>query len=337
MTNARSMSYMVLYSVLLMSAFCLLLIAGLRPIGFDRDSQQYLTSYIDFTTLVDSNYLDKEPSFWIITYLCKLISSESIRPLLVIYAFLGVSINIIAIKRLTPYPLIAVFCFTFLFFPLHTMTQIRVGVACAIFLLAIPDIVERNLKSFLFKAAFATMFHYSATVIFTTYLVNHKTINFRFYFTLPIVALLSSCYSQLFFSVFNFVTVLLPSFLGHKVQMYIALLEMDIGTQINLLSIYYTGLLIMYYFCVFNIDKFKSKYDIVFIKLLGWLLFIYYFMSFLPAIAFRVSEIFSVVIIFIFPSIVRCFKQKFFVMVAISSYVLLLFFNNVFVHSLFKF
>ncbi len=337
MNNIRSLNNTALYSVLLMSAFCLVLMAGLRPIGFDRDSQQYLEDYIGFTNIVGSDFLAREPSFWVIAYLSKLLSDVSVRPLLVIYALLNVSINVYAIKKLTSYPLTAVFCFTFLFFPLHTMTQIRVGVACAIFLLAIPDIVERNCKSFLFKAVFAMMFHYSVIVIFVTYLLNHKSISNRLYLSLPIIGLFFAFFRESLFSALNFMVVFLPEFLGHKVQIYIALLEMDIGNRINLFSIYYTGLLIIYYFSVFNIYKYKSKYDIIFIKLLGWVLFVYYFMSFLPAIAVRVSEILSVIIIFIFPSLVRCFKQKLFIMAAISTYVLMLFLNNVFVHRLFNF
>ena len=337
MNSVYSRNILIIYPTLIMVAFCLILIAGLRPIGFDRDSFQYYENYIGFTSLAESNYLGREPSFWIISYLNQLLSDASIRPLLVIYAILGVSINVVAIRKLTSYPLLAIFCFTLLFFPLHTMTQIRVGVACAIFLLAIPDIVEKNWKSFLFKATLATLFHYSAIVIFATYLLKHKSLNNRFYFSLPIIGLFFAFFRELLFSALNFITVFLPAFLGNKVRIYIALLEMDIGTQINLFSIYYTGLLMMYYFSLCNLDKFKSKYDIVFIKLLGWVLFIYYFMSFLPAIAVRVSEILSVTIIFIFPAVVRCFKQKLFVMVAISTYVLLLFFNNVFVHSLFNF
>lgn len=45
------------------TALILILIAGLRPIGLDRDSINY-AKLIQST--VDANFLNKEPAFWII-------------------------------------------------------------------------------------------------------------------------------------------------------------------------------------------------------------------------------------------------------------------------------
>ena len=330
-----------IYLVLLVFAFCLILIAGFRPIGFDRDSLKYLELYRDYSSFGTANFIQQEPSFWAIVYLSKLVSNESIRPLFLVYAFLEIAITTFAINKLTPYPLSALICFAFLFFPLHTMTQIRVGVACAIFLLTIPDIVNRRPISFLLKSTLAMAFHYSAIVIFFAYFIKSKNINTKFYLVLPLVGLFFPLYSyfydnDLIISAVNSSASFMPIILGNKIQTYIALLNMGTGEKINLFSFYYIGILFVYYVTIFNWHKFNSKYDLVFIKLLGWTLFVYYSMSFLPVISFRISEIIGITIIFILPSLMYRFKQKMLIKLSVSLYVLTVFVDNVFVHHLFN-
>ena len=326
---------LVIFAILLL-AFCLILIAGFRPIGFDRDSLQYLELYNDFNDLNSSNYLDKEPSLWIIIYLSKLISNDSVRPFILIYSILEITIIILSFNKLTHYSLVALICFTLIYFPLHTMTQIRVGVSCAIFLLAIPDIVDRKGKRFIVKALLATAFHYSAVVIFFAYLIKSKNISKRLYMLLPLVGIIFSLFNDLFLSVLSFSASLMPAIFSTKLQIYIALLNMGVGEGINFLSIYYLGLFCVYYFVILNLSKFDSAYNIIFIKLLGWALFVYYTMSFLPVIAFRISEILGMSIIFIIPSILYRFKKNAIVVISFFLYIAVVFFNNVFVHKLFN-
>lgn len=325
------------YVCLFLIGVFLVFIAGFRPIGFDRDSFSYLDSFDGFTDLLDSNYLDKEPTFWIIAWLSNLISGNDARLLFVIYAALCVLISFYSIVKITFYPLLAVFCYIFLFFPLHGMTQIRAGVACAIFLSSMPDIVEKKPGSFFVKSALATMFHYSAVVIFIVFLLKPKIINVRFYILLPLIGLVLVFFRDQFVAAFGSMALLLPGFIGYKLSMYIELLRDGVGEDINLFSVYYTSLLAMYYYLVFNIEKFEDEYGCILIKLLGWSLFVYYFASFLPAIAVRVSELYGAVVIFIIPMLVYSFKEKLFPLSIAILFVLMIFVNNVFVHSLFNF
>lgn len=336
-SNLNHLNKIGTYACLFLIAIFLVFIAGFRPIGFDRDSFSYLDSFDGFTDLLDSNYLDKEPTFWLIVWLTNLISGNDARLLFVIYAALGVLISLFSILKITLYPFAAVFCYIFLFFPLHGMTQIRAGVACAIFLSSIPDIVEKKSGSFFIKSALATMFHYSAIVVFIIYLLKPKIINVRFYLLLPLIGLFFVFFRDQFAVVLGSMALFLPEFIGYKLLMYIELLQDGVGEDINLFSIYYSSLLVIYYYSVFNIKKFEGKCDYILIKLLGWTLFVYYFASFLPAIAVRVSELYGVVIIFIIPMLVHSFKGKIFPLSAAILFLLVVFVNNVFVHSLFNF
>ena len=337
MNKTYTLSNLVDYLLLLIIAFFLILIAGLRPIGFDRDSFNYLEGFNDFTSLLDSNYLDKEPTFWLIAWLSNFISDGDARILFVIYAALGVLIIFFSITKIASYPLVSAFCYIFLFFPLHGMTQIRAGVACAIFLSSIPNIVDRKLGSFIAKSVLAVMFHYSAVAVFIVFFLKPKTINVRFYLLLPLIGLFSIFFKNQFVAVLGSIALLLPGFIGYKLLMYIELLQDGVGEDINLFSIYYSSLLVIYYYSVFNIKKFEGKYDYILIKLLGWTLFVYYFASFLPAIAVRVSELYGAVVIFIIPMVAYSFKEKIVPLSIAILFVLMIFVNNVFVHSLFNF
>lgn len=323
--------------VLLVLGIVLACVAGFREVGFDLDSLPYLDSYNEFAGLLHSNYLNREPSFWLLTWITRLVPGDGFRLLLLMYAGIGMGINVLAIRRLTPYPVLALLCFTLLYFPLHTMTQIRASVACAIFLWAIPEIVSRDLRGFLLKAALATMFHYSAIVMVAVYLIRQERLNARFYLLLPLVALAISFSNALLLGVVQQVANAIPGIFGSKVLMYISLLDADTGVAINLFSLYYVSVLAVYYIVFLNIDKFKGVYDVILIKLLGWSLAIYYVMSFLPVLAVRVSEIFGVVIILVVPAVVYRFQDRKVALIVASVWMGVIFFNNVFVHQLFNF
>lgn len=151
--------------LLLGIAFLLVCIAGFRQVGFDRDSLQYLESYQEFAGLLGADLRTREPTFWLITAIAKMLPGDGFRWVLLAYAALGMAINVKAIQKVSPYPIMALICFAFLYFPLHTMTQIRASIACGLLLLAIPDIADRRLKDFLIKVGMATLFHYSAIIL----------------------------------------------------------------------------------------------------------------------------------------------------------------------------
>ena len=54
-------------------ALFLILVAGLRPIGLDRDSNEYAKI---IQSSIDINLLDKEPTFWMIKYFNDIFSQE---------------------------------------------------------------------------------------------------------------------------------------------------------------------------------------------------------------------------------------------------------------------
>jgi hypothetical protein len=216
------------------------------------------------------------------------------------------------------------------------MTQIRIGVASAIFLLAIPDIFNRNLKVYLLKTILAMMFHYSAIIMIFVYFINPTKLNKKFYLAVPLFGLVFAFVPYIGKILLNILIPLLPHILSNKLLIYQQLTELGIGNfnKIHLFNLYYTSITALYLFFVLNYSKFKSKYDLILIKILGWAIFAWYFLSFIPVLSFRISELLGIVAVILLADSVLIFKNKVIASEIVFIYIALNSINMVFIHKL---
>jgi hypothetical protein len=332
----------LVYGVIFLLAFALLfVVAAFRPVGMDRDSGKYA---IDIRSIIETHNYNLslyEPTFYLIITAANFFSGDPVRWVFAIYAFLGVSLILWAIKKNSPFPILSLILFSCTYFVLHEMTQIRVGVAAAIFLLAIPDIANRNWKAFLAKTALAAFFHYSAIVMAFTYLLGAKfgagkAREKLFYLLLPIIGILFAVFNVgqiLLSSVMNF----LPDFLSLKINIYLDLLKTGKFDRIKIFDIQYLALLAIYYFAIANLDKFKNGISTVSFKILGWMFFIFYVLYFIPVIAGRLSEFLAVASIFALPSLVLIVKEKYFMYILIVLGAFLMLYYEIIIRNLIVF
>lgn len=331
--NNRYYSYLFILFFVLLSY-----IAGFRPMGIDRNSASYAYLIHLFITTHNYDFNVIEPFFYLIVNLSKLFFDDITRGVFILYALLGVSLILYAIKKHSSFPLLSLIVYFCFFFVLHTMTQIRVGVAVAIFLLAIPDVVNRNLKSFLIKTALATLFHYSAIIMLFVYLIDLKHNKQLFYLFLPIIGILLSIIPgrKLFLmSIINS----LPEFLSYKINLYFTMhgIVRFTEAEVNFFNIYYSSLLIIYYFAIININKFKKETDVLQIKIVGWMFFIFYSFSFLSLFSFRISEFLCIVLIFFLPNLISIVKEKHFMSFIVIFYSISMLFNFIFIDKFLQF
>lgn len=283
----------------------LILIVGLRPLEYFRDTN----TYIEVITTYDGLWM-AEPTVWIINQFNKFFLGGNNQEFFLIYAILGIFIKIVAIRKLSLMPLLSIYLYICLYLILHEMTQIRVGVACGIFLLAIPDLVNKNFKSYLLKTFLAMAFHYSAIIMLALYFINSKKINIKVYTVLPILGLLLAFTPNLMINVFTFFEFIFPSVIADKITIYLLLIDHEDYNKINIFNLFTLSLVVFYYFIIFNIDKIKTKLDMVLIKLFGLQLFIYYAFSSVPAFSMRLSEFIGISLVILIPHLIFMFKQK---------------------------
>ncbi|MBQ4776526.1 EpsG family protein [Pectobacterium versatile] len=283
----------------------LILCAGLRPVGLDRDSSNYIQ--ILHISLKDADFFDKEPGFWFLNELNNLFFNGDVNHLFIMFSVLGVSLKLLAIRKLSLNPVLSVFLYITLYFILHEMTQMRVGVASGLFLLGLYDLCNDNKKSFFLKISIATLFHYSAILGFLVLFFDKKKINKIFYTLIPLFSVLVSA----IFDTSSFVRMtsyILPGFIQYKLELYSNLLKEGEYSDINIFNFYYISLLFFYLFFVFISDKTKSSLDILLIKIFGAMMFSFYAFTFLPVVAFRVSEFLGIVIIILMANAAKWFK-----------------------------
>ncbi|MDX8380852.1 MAG: EpsG family protein [Ghiorsea sp.] len=280
-------------------------IAGFRPLEHFRDTSEYLNIIHTY-----NNIWDAEPTVWIINQFNLLFLGGNDQIFFFIYAMLGVTIKITAIRRLSLLPILSIYIYICLYFILHEMTQIRAGVAAGIFLLALPDILNRDFKNYLFKILLAMAFHYSAIILFLLYFLDPKEINKKVFLSLPIIGLVLAFNPGLMVSFFELLALLLPGDIGGKVNMYIQLIDDDAFNKINIFNFFTLSLIIIFYFSIINLDKFKSKFDVLLMKIFSLQLFVYYAFSSIPVFAMRLSELLGVALIITLAHVIILFEEK---------------------------
>jgi len=334
--NTKNISRRNKYYLYLFILFFVLLffIAGFRPVGIDRDSKNYARTIQLFVTTHNYNFIRNGPSFYLIAELSKFLFDDVVRGVFILYALLGVSLKLYAIKKTSSFPLLSLIVYFCFYFILHEMTQIKIGVASAIFLLAIPDIINKNWKSYLIKTALAVSFHYTAIIMVFIYLINPKRNRQLFYLLLPLIGILLAITNTGKFFLMHPIISFLPRFISYKINYYLSLYKVGWGTEINVFNIYYSSLLIIYYIAIININKFKREIDVLQIKIMGWTIFIFYFLYSLPVFAFRISEFLGIVLIFTLPSLMSIVREKHFISFIVFLYSISMLFNYIFVQKL---
>lgn len=159
-----------LYFIYGLTGFLMVLAAGLRDGNTVSDYKTYLNmfQYPEEASTV-------EPTFTLIGSLVKAVCPWPVL-LFVIYASIGVTCKILAIKRLTSLLFLSLVIYISNVYLLHDMTQIRAGVASGIFLLAIRPLAEHKIFRYTALILLASLFHYSALLLLPLVVLKNRPI-----------------------------------------------------------------------------------------------------------------------------------------------------------------
>ncbi|MEP6674204.1 MAG: EpsG family protein [Ferruginibacter sp.] len=281
------------------------LLAGLRGENIDKDYDNYIYS---FEMLYNTNNLLiftlYEPGYIAIVRLVRLLFDVNYPVVILLFcAFVSVFLKITNIKKLAINPYLAILFYFSHYFLLHEMTQIRIGLAAALFFVAISYYLKGERIKFVGIVLLACLFHYSA--IFYLFVLFFDTVSFNriIYFSLILLSFLLAFVHVPFTGYLNNLNL---GDVSSKLEIYT---EMNIFDNINVLNLLnLCNIFACTYLIFFTPAKvlITDKRLIFFLKCNIFSIFLLSFLSEVPGITFRFSQLFGVVAMFVF-----CYLAKF--------------------------
>lgn len=283
--------------------FVLILISCILDKSYLPDYEQYV---VYFNVVGDVIVL--EPTFLLIASIVKIFNSDVFWGFM-IYLLLGISIKLVAIKKLTNLYILSLAFYISSYWIYHELIQIRAGVAAGFFLLAIIPLYERNFKYFLIYSSLAISFHYSAILILPLWFINGQ-LTHRVFYTL----LIPVCF-LLYVLHIDTITLLqhLPiPYIQDKIDTYsmIAQVGSDRGLitakEYNPFITWYLLKAVIAIFMWFNIRRIQAhnKYAVLLLKIYTIGIALLWCMSSIPVAATRCSEFLSIVQIVLIPLVI---------------------------------
>ena len=291
----------------ILMGFVMVLIAGLREIGLDPDSENYEYSFQHYYQSFEMGMV--EPSFTLISAVLN-VFTDNVHLLFLVYAFLGVTIKLYAFKKNLQCIFVPMMLYISFYFVLHDMTQIRAGVVSALFLLAVYHIAKKEKRKALLLIIVGSFFHYSSLALLPTLMFGNKDFNRK---ENIMIALLIPLSYLIYFGGISMLLITDITLIGNKLAIYQQAMEKGKMTvNINVFDpVHLVSVMLFYYTLYFRktITAFNENYNVV-IKIVALGLFLHTSLAFLPVLALRISQLYCIVNIFLFSGIVYTFKQK---------------------------
>ena len=305
----------------------LALLAGLRGADVSKDyySYKYISDNIfDLTSTNDLSYFVAfEPGFIAIILLIRsIVASNYVVALMLFYAVTSISIKLYSIYRLSINPYLTILFYFSYYFLMQEMAQIRIGLASAIFLIALISLLKGKRWVYAGLIIFATFFHYSAIFYLLLLFFNTTKFNRNQY---TAVLLLSIVLAFVKLPLLDILGNFDASDISNKFNNYVELSENG-SLSIN----FFNSLNICNILCCIYLMYFINKETllsdnrlILFLKCNILSIFLLGFLTGVPAVALRFSQLFGIVQIFLLTYLVKYLPAKKFnilILVALAGF-----------------
>lgn len=225
-----------------------------------------------------------------------------------IYALLGVSINLYAIKKLSDLEFFALFIYYSNMFFLHEMTQVRAGVAIGLMLLGVAALRDEKYLKFVLYILIGSFFHTSALMGFVL-LVFRKM---RASATVWGVAFLLCVIVHLtHYDILNIINIIPIEFYQYKLKRYILLQDRE-GFEINYLNFSFLVQMMVLVLCFFYQEKLEKedKHVNILLNMVAFSSCCYLFFGQIPGFAVRISELYNSGLVVLLPLIIKVMNPK---------------------------
>lgn len=309
----------------------LVLMAGFRPVGIDKDSLQYYGYFLYGA----NDYV--EPSFILISNITEFLFSD-VRGVFLIYALLAIPLKCFAFTRLSNefFLLLAVYLSNF--YILHDLTQIRIGVSFAFIFIGFYHLTKGDRMKYFLMVLVATFFHYSAIVTLVLLFFRNKELKTWMLIILWLLPIGTLAYGMLNIDIISLLPI---DYLQERLEVYESLRDKGLAgdEKLNLLNAAIVLKLMVYYFLLwkYNIIKEKCNYLPLLLQSFAMSYLCLGLFSFLAVLGARVSEIFCFVEILMVPLIIHAFEPKWVGRLFILIYAVGIFLINVMYAGLLRF
>lgn len=307
----------------------LILCAALRPIGMDNDSENYEYYFVryDHPMLeITVEYSFRILSKWFYHWF------HDVHSIFFLYALLGLSFKFMAFRKLTPLPLLAVAVYIGYYYILHEFTQIRVGVASGLFLLAIKPMSEKQYKKSLLLICIALFFHYSSIVLLPLLMLSNKEMTKR---DKIIWGSLIPIGYFVYFLHINISSLPIP-YISDKLEAYQEMKDSGFLDEVNVFNMVFLVKIVIFYYILYMYDLIKehNEYLPLLLKIMSLSMFSFTALSSFPVLAFRVSELYGIVEILLFTSIFYTIRPALLAKAVVLTISITLFCMNIFYNKI---
>lgn len=312
----KSISKKLLLFLYVITSIIMIFFAGLRAEGVARDYKFYVIVFEQVGSFADyiidyKNWSFWEPLFYYLVSFIKFFFDQYILFSFLTFAIISGAIKLFLIPKFSNYVFLTLLLYYVTYFSIHEMTQIRVGISSAFFLLGIYYNFNKDYKKTIICATISIGFHYSALLLFPVYFLSGRTINTRRYVFAILVSFLF-----LFIKIDAFQAVIdlgIPA-ISSKLSTYknASIISFSrINIKVNLFGIVFISRLFLCLVILLFYNKIYTDGNSIFLKMYCISIISLIVLSTdTSGIAFRISELYGISEIFVLPLLVRLFKRR---------------------------
>ena len=281
------------------------LIAAFRPVGTDKDSMNYMLMYFNPAYGADSSTV--EYSFKLIVQVVKFLFND-VRGLFVVYALLSIPLRAYVLEKLSGHVLLGLLIWVCHYFIFQDMTQIRVAVSSAFFLLGIFFLTEKRRWPFMGCFVAAMFFHYSSLLMLPLVLLSNRPIGRKERYVL--LGVIPCMYVLLIAGIDPILSLPIP-YIQEKVEIYEKMRDMGImDDQVNVFGLTFLMRVLVFYFVLWKyriiVEKEPSVSNLMRVYVFSLCSFLLF--SGFSVFASRISEFYGVVEIALLTTLVYAFR-----------------------------
>ncbi len=306
----------------------MLVLAAFRPYGIDNDSPNYVAMFYG----TSGEEIDVEVSFAMIVSFVKIFTDDP-RLLFVVYALLAVPLRAYSLARLSKYWMMSLLLWLAYYYIMQDFTQIRGAVATGVFIFSLFYLQQGKRLLFVILVMLALFFHTISLIYLPLIFLSTKplsNVKVTLLAVLPVIAVLINLLH------IDPVMYLPIPYLQERIELYEALRDTGImGDEINVFNVVFLAKLLIFYFILW-----KHRVITEAMPALPLLLQIFVFsvcsflvFSFLPVLAWRLTEALGVVEMVLFPCVAYAFEERYYGKMLFVAYAMALMMQTIFLND----